>query len=109
MRWAAGALLVVAGCSAAPAPPPAPPPPDPVAVCAGGLAYWVGERLKGNTEFEYQAMGLTGDQLKAFYRLLDEAEAMAAPPPGWLDRRATELCREVVAAEAAESPEPGWP
>ncbi len=118
-RLIALAALALAGCASAPqAAAPAPtttttPPPDPVAVCANQLDYWVGQRLQGVTDtYEYQAMGLTGEQYEALIPLSDEAvrrRDAGQLPSGWVREQATTTCRVVVAKESAKPSTPGWP
>ncbi|MGQ0837789.1 hypothetical protein [Actinokineospora sp.] len=89
------------------------PAPDPVEVCANQLDYWVGQRLQGVSDtYEYQAMGLTGDQYEALLPLSDEAVRQrdaGTLPAGWVRQEATTLCRGIVAEESAKPSTPGWP
>ncbi|CRK56132.1 hypothetical protein [Alloactinosynnema sp. L-07] len=87
------------------------PPPDPLTVCANQLDYWVGQKLAGVTDtYEYQAMGLTGDQYEVFIPLADEAirqRDAGVLRDGWVREQATEKCRGILAK--ADPSAPGWP
>lgn len=100
-------LAVVAGC-AAPV-PAAPPVPDPVTQCVAQLLYWAPQDLGEAPDQgfdDYQQRGLSTRQNTALRALVAEAAPLGpGRPPGFLERRARELC-------AALGPEPtggGYP
>lgn len=77
--------LLLSGCGSGPAPATAQaqpattttPPPDPVTVCTNQLVYWAGEQLRGAPDkgWDYQHMGLTGEENNALDAVVAKARA----------------------------------
>lgn len=95
--------LVLAGCGTGPATPAAqarpsttsPPPPDLVTACTNQIVYWAGEQLRAAPDkgFDYQHMGLTGDENDVLRQVVTRAEVEGA---GVVERLAREGCAELA-------------